>query len=118
MPFYVGNQNASSFTHLHDFEPAPRNHMVPHHGIFSQVYFSRLNKSLIAGAEKYASFKKNHGPPLHSISATYDALEHNEYLQQHQIPVEHVIHPVAAARLAAGIAHPHGHHDDHPAIAH
>jgi hypothetical protein len=113
MPFYVGNTNASNFQHLHDFEAAPLNHWIPHHGFFSSFYFGRLNKGMISVSEKYASFKKNNGPPHYSIAATYDALEHNEYLQQHQIPLEAVIHPVAQARLASGHAHPHAHHDDH-----
>ena len=30
--------------------------------------------------EKFASFKKTHGPPHYSYSASYDPLEKNEYL--------------------------------------
>ena len=30
--------------------------------------------------EKFASFKKTHGPPHYSSSASYDPLEKNEYL--------------------------------------
>jgi hypothetical protein len=95
MPFYLGHTAASSFQHLHDFEPASRNHLVPHHGIFSRFYFGRMHSSFADEAKKYASFSKNNGPPYYSIAAEYDALEHNAYLQEHQIPLEAVIHPVA-----------------------
>lgn len=30
--------------------------------------------------EKFASFKKTHGPPHYSFSASYDPLDTNEYL--------------------------------------
>jgi hypothetical protein len=83
MPFYLGSSNASSFAHYHDYEPAALNHYVPHHGIFSRVYFGRMVKSCVSQAGKYSSFTKNNGPPHWSIAATYDDLEHSDYLQKH-----------------------------------
>jgi hypothetical protein len=86
MALYVGESYSTNFQHLHDFEPASMNHYVLHHDIFSKFYFGRMQKNFEGDAEKYSSYTKNKGPPLYTISAQYDALEHHEYLQSHSIP--------------------------------
>jgi len=114
MPFLLGHSYASCFQHLHDFEPAPRNHWVPHYGVFSKFYFGRMMKSSLAAGSSYAGFKKHHGPPYEKWSAEYDALEHNEYLISKGIKPEEVRHPAAQARLEAGEHNsPLGHAEHH-----
>ena len=54
--------------------------MVPHYGIFSKFYFSRLVKSMHAAGDKYSNFKKNVGPPNYQYAKRYMPLEHNDYL--------------------------------------
>ena len=76
----MGMRYASSFSHLHDFEPAPMNHAVPGYGIFGQLYLRRHFKSATGIATGYAGLKKDHGPPHYRYSALYDSLEHNDYL--------------------------------------
>lgn len=112
-PLYLAMTQATSFSHLHNYEPATWNHFVPHHGIFSKQYFGRLHKNMEADAKNYSSYRKNQGPPYWHIANSYDALEHNEYLQRHSIPLESVIHQAAQARLAAGEEHPLAHALDH-----
>ena len=51
--------------------------LLPHYGVFSRFYFGRMLKSAQGAAEKYASFKKNHGPPYYHYNARYDSPEHN-----------------------------------------
>ena len=80
MPFYLGYNYASSFSHLYDFEPHWKNHIVPHYGIFSRAYFGRMLKSMLTSNEKYGSFKKNCGPPNYQFNPRYVPLEHNDYL--------------------------------------
>lgn len=80
MPFYMGMKYMSSFSHLHDFEPAPTNHSVPGYGIFGRAYRTYYYNRTTSAAEKYSGFKKHHGPPHNRYSAIYDPLEHNEYL--------------------------------------
>jgi len=106
MPMLLGHSYATNFQHLHDFEPATMNHYVPHHGIFSRVYFDRMLKGELGTVEKYGSFKKNHGPPYTHFAKEYDALEHNEFLKEHQIEPSEVRHPAAQARLDAGESQP------------
>ena len=106
MPLYLASSNSTNFQHLHDFEPAQFNHYVPHHGVFSQLYFKAMLKRFDSEGKKYASYKKTQGPPHYSYANEYDALEHNEYLQSHQIPLESVIHEVAQARIARGEENP------------
>lgn len=95
MPFLLGHSYASSFQHLHDFEPAAMNHYVPHYGVFSKFYFGRMMKSSLAAGTNYSGFKKHHGPPYGYFSAEYDNLEHNEYLISKGIKPEEVRHPAA-----------------------
>jgi len=80
MPFLTGMRYASSFSHLHDFEPTTTNHMVPSYGIFGRAYVGYHYRTSASGAEKYSGFKKSHGPPHERYAAIYDDLEHNEYL--------------------------------------
>ena len=90
LPFILGYQYATSFSHLHDFEPHANNHWVPHYGVFAGRYFkSMLNAGLKQG-EKYSSFKKNAGPPHWHFSARYDDLEQNEYLAKKGVDLSQV----------------------------
>lgn len=82
MPLFLGHSYATSFSHLYDYEPTGRNHMIPHYGIFSRIYFGRMLKSMQSSAEKYSSFKKNQGPPYYHFNRRYMPLEHNDYLQR------------------------------------
>lgn len=109
-PLLLGHSYATSFAHLHDFEPAPRNHIIPHYGIFSRWYFGNMVKGQMKEGEAYASFKKNHGPPHSHFSAEYDDLEHNELLKAKGISPSELIHPNFEARQAARLAAPA---DDH-----
>ena len=38
--------------------------------------------------EKFSSFKKTHGPPHYSFSASYDPLEKNEYLLSKDVDIK------------------------------
>jgi len=86
LPFYLGHTYASSFQHYLDFEPAPKNHMVPHYGIFSRFYFGRLMKSSVGSAEKYSSFKKTSGPPYYHFNPRFGPVEHDPFLARRGIP--------------------------------
>lgn len=101
LPGYLGTSYGAGFSHLHDFEPAPTNDSVPHYGIFSNLYWNYMIGGQQKMGEKYTSFSKNQGPPHYRYEASYDDLEHNEYLQERQIPLEEVVHPNAQRRLAA-----------------
>lgn len=60
MPLYIAGQTCSSFSHLHDYEPAKWNHYIPHHGIVSQFYKRYcMLKSMERESKSYASYKKN-----------------------------------------------------------
>jgi hypothetical protein len=59
MPMWVGPSNMTSFQHTYDWEPCQRNHWIPHHGIFSKFYFSRMLGNFQSEGKKYASFKKS-----------------------------------------------------------
>jgi len=101
LPGYLGTSYGAGFSHLHDFEPTPTNDSVPHYGIFSNLYWNYMIGGQQKMGEKYTSFSKNQGPPHYRYEASYDDLEHNEYLQERQIPLEEVVHPNAQRRLAA-----------------
>ena len=101
LPGYLGTSYGAGFSHLHDFEPAPTNDSVPHYGIFSNLYWNYMIGGQQRMGEAYTSFSKNQGPPHYRYEASYDDLEHNEYLQERQIPLEEVVHPNAQRRLAA-----------------
>lgn len=89
-----GHSYASSFSHLHDFEPAPTNHACPHYGIFGKSYnYWVVKGSTQSAAKKYTA--KDHGPPSYRYSPELDALEHNEILQEKGIAPEEVRHPAA-----------------------
>lgn len=62
--------------------------MVPHYGVFSRFYFQRYAKIATKLADKYAGFKKSSGPPYWSYDPRYPELEHNEYLNSHNIDPE------------------------------
>ena len=113
MPFILGKRYASSFSHLHGFEPAPKNHAVPHYGIFSRIYFDWMLGSGKSADVAYSSQDKNHGPPNKHWAATYDELEHNDYLKQKNIDLSEVINPKYAARQAAHVDDHHDHHAAH-----
>lgn len=90
MPLYLGHSYCTSFAHHHDFEPAARNHFVPHYGVFSNMYFKRHTKDSQAAAEKYTSFKKNNGPPHWKFSARYMPVANNDYLNSKGVKREDV----------------------------
>lgn len=85
-PLYLGHSYATSFQHYLDFEPAAKNHMVPHYGVFSKFYFGRMLKSTMGQDEKYSSFKKTHGPPYYQFNARYGPLEHESFLAKRGVP--------------------------------
>jgi hypothetical protein len=99
MPFWIGHSFASCFAHLHDYEPHTRNHWIPHYGIFSRIYFSRILKTMQGTADKYTSFKKNSGPPHWNYNPRYSPLEHNDYLKQKGLSLADVKFP--SAQVAA-----------------
>lgn len=82
MPFWLGHSYASSFSHLHDYEPASYNHCIPHYGVFSNLYFNWMVGANAGAAKKFSSMDKNHGPPAfkYMYAYEYDSLEHNEQL--------------------------------------
>jgi len=90
MPLFLGHSYATSFSHLYDYEPTAKNHIVPHYGIFSRFYFGRMLKSMLGADEKYSSFKKTHGPPYFHFNPRYMPLEHNDYLQRKGISLDEV----------------------------
>jgi len=95
MPLLLGHSYSTSFTHLHDYEPAPLNHIVPHYGLFSYGYFPKMMSQGLRADEKLYSNKKNHGPPHYHFPAKYDPLSHNEFLQKHGVDLSEVRHPDA-----------------------
>lgn len=88
LPFYLGHSNMSNFQHLWDYEPAPMNHWCPNYGQFSQWYFYMQIKNNAKETEKFASFKKNVGPPYYNFSKQYDPLEKNDYLIQKGVDID------------------------------
>merc|ERR1712160_138108 len=104
MPLYLGHSYCTAFSHLHDFQPAPRNHMVPHFGIFSRYYFGKQIGSSAKESEAYSDGKKNHGPPNFHYSANYDDLEHSEILAAKGVTPEEVRHPNALNRIENYVA--------------
>ena len=90
MPFILGTNYATSFSHLYDYEPTATNHMVPHYGIFSRWYFGRVLKSQMSMGEKLTNFKKTHGPPYYHFDKRYVPLEHNDYLRAKNIHLDSV----------------------------
>jgi len=104
MPLYLGHSYCTAFSHLHDFAPAPRNHMVPHFGIFSRYYFGKQIGSSAKESEAYSDGKKNHGPPNFHYSANYDDLEHSEILAAKGVTPEEVRHPNALNRIENYVA--------------
>ena len=86
-PLLLGHSYATSFQHYLDFEPHAKNHMVPHYGIFSKIYFGRMLKSCQGQDEKYSSFKKTHGPPYYQFNQRFGELEHDAFLQRRGVPV-------------------------------
>jgi hypothetical protein len=106
MPFWLGHSYASNFQHLHNYEPHPLNHWVPHYGVFSRWYFGRVMKSEMQAGEKFSSFKKTNGPPYYQFSPRYDPLDKNEYLISRNIPLSEV-------RMFEPHARIQEHHDHH-----
>lgn len=82
MPFFMGMRYASSFSHLHDYEPAATNHSIPGYGIFGRLGMSYYMRNSAGSADGYSGMKKDHGPPHKRFSAIYDDLEHNEILNK------------------------------------
>jgi hypothetical protein len=109
--------SATSFAHKHDFEPDTWNHYIPNVGVLSRYYRFWQQWQFARQAPQYGSHEKDNGPPFGYFPAEYDELEHNEYLQTHQIPLEHVRHPDATRRLESHEEHPLAHfahaHDGH-----
>jgi len=116
-PLWTGNMSATSFAHKHDFEPDTWNHYIPNVGVLSRYYRFWQQWQFARQAPQYGSHEKDNGPPFGYFPAEYDELEHNEYLQTHQIPLEHVRHPDATRRLESHEEHPLAHfahaHDGH-----
>ena len=104
MPMYLGHSYCTAFSHLHDFEPAPKNHMVPHYGIFSRYYFGKQISSSAKEAAAYSDGAKNHGPPHFHYSALHDDLDHNELLAAKGISADEVRHTNAHARIESYVA--------------
>ena len=96
---WLGHSYATTFSHLHDFEPTSTNHSVPHHGIFSRLYFSWMLREAGKHDKAYSSFDKNHGPPHFDYCAEYDELEHSEYLKAKNINPDSLIHPQRKQKL-------------------
>ena len=48
----------------------------------------------------YTSFAKNHGPPYNHWPASYDELEHNDYLKAKNIDPAELVNPKYAERIA------------------
>lgn len=87
---HLGTFQSTTFSHLHDFEPTTMNHWAPHYGLPARLYAKHAVRSQFKQGEAYLNHKKNHGAPYKSWPATYDELEHNEYLQKNAIPLEEV----------------------------
>ena len=85
---YLGSQYMTSFQHMYNYEAHAKNHLAPHYGLFSKIYFNRYKKAAIKLAGKYSGFKQNHGPPYWNYNPRLDELKHNEYLNTHNIPIE------------------------------
>lgn len=89
---WLGHSYATNFSHLHDFQPHSLNHTVPHHGIFSRLYFTRMLDMAAKQDKDYSSFSKDQGPPYKSVPQEFDQLEHNQYLQKHSIDPSELVH--------------------------
>ena len=78
----------TSFQHLWDYEAAPKNDWIPKYGAFSAAYFWQMMTGNMKETEKFASFKKNVGPPHYRFSASYDPLDKNEYLLSKGVDID------------------------------
>ena len=66
------------------------NHWAPHHGFFSAFYQRLSARQQLNAGIHYLDYKKSHGAPYNSFPQEFDELEHNEYLNQKQIPADEV----------------------------
>ncbi len=68
---------ATSFTHLHRYEPHRMNNIIPKYGILPQIYHNYLARQLVSFGDKYSGMKKNSGPPYYRIAKPWPVLENN-----------------------------------------
>jgi len=87
---HLGTFQSTSFSHLHDFEPTTANHFAVHYGPLSRLYAKHAARTQHKQGDTYLNYKKNHGAPYKHFPQTYDELEHSEYLQKHNVPLEEV----------------------------
>lgn len=87
MPFLMGHSHMTSFQHLWDYEPAPKNDWIPKYGSFPAFYWWWNMKGNMQETEKFASFKKTVGPPHYRFAASYDPLEKNDYLLSKDVDI-------------------------------
>lgn len=79
---------STSFTHLHHFEAAPKNHRTPHYGIFSRMhaYFNYTGERDYT--KKICSSSKDYGPPHFRYPEHVYPMEVNDYLSSKNITPE------------------------------
>lgn len=54
---FLGTRYMTSFQHFYNGEPHPKNHLAPHYGLFSRIYFNRYQASAVKLANQYSNFK-------------------------------------------------------------
>ena len=81
-PLVTGLTEATSFSHLHNYEPHRFNNVVPQHGILSTLYHKYLQRSLVSFGTKYSGMKKNSGPPYYRIGKKWPPMENNSSYQR------------------------------------
>lgn len=87
---HLGTFQSTGFSHTHDFEPTPMNHFAVHYGPMSRIYAWHSARTQHNQGDTYLNYKKNHGAPTKNYPQTFDELEHSEYLQKHNVPLEEV----------------------------
>jgi hypothetical protein len=87
---YLTPCNSTSFSHLHNFEPASNNHSVPHYGVFSRYHNHQTHTGEVKKTHKFASKDKVVGPPHYRYPEHVYPLEVNDYLVARNILPEDV----------------------------
>lgn len=81
-PMITGMTEATSFSHLHGYEPHRFNNVFPQHGILSTLYLKYLTRSLVSFGTNYAGMKKNAGPPYYKVGKKWPPMENNPTYQR------------------------------------
>jgi hypothetical protein len=86
----ISPEYSTSFSHLHNFEPASDNHQVPHYGIFAAAHNWWYDTKEKDKGKVYGNADKNVGPPHFRYPEHVYPMEINDYLVARDISAEDV----------------------------